>query len=86
VRDAFPGCDVQLAPPAAGAAPDAAPPPPYRLTIPPETPRGGGDKPLAGAEPVETAARPVVVVEAYTALAAGPYPEVTLVMLAYIDI
>jgi intron-binding protein aquarius len=62
VRASFPGCEVVLSP---GIEPD--PPPPYRLTIPPAVPRGGGE---AGA----ATPRPVITVEPYLERPAGPYP------------
>eukprot|EP00967_Tisochrysis_lutea_P087284 scaffold123404_cov23-Tisochrysis_lutea.AAC.1 len=66
VRESFPGCDVQLATP--NAAHEPSPQPPYRLTIPKEVPRGGG-------ESNASSPRPVVTVEPYQPRPAGPYPE-----------
>jgi len=79
VREAFPQADVALADGAAPPPPHAPlPPPPYRLTIPIEVPRpkvlafGEG---AAGAAEEEGSARPLILVQPYEALVAGPYPE-----------
>ena len=62
VVEAFPQAEVQL------SSGGKAPPPPYRLHIPTAVQRAGG---ASG----EEGAKPVVTVEAYNALQAGPYPE-----------
>ena len=66
---AFPQAEVTLAVP---SAPGQAPAPPYRLTIPPAVPRANAPPPVEGKAP---APKETIIVEAYDALVAGPYPE-----------
>lgn len=69
VADAFPHATVRLNRELAQGEPP--PPPPYRLTIPSAVAR-----PSASRTQIDDAAvQPYIIVEPYSALAAGPYPE-----------